>query len=78
MRYVSVQRSNIYYIVKGIMSSGRLWLSLNIRLRKSVESLTNEGILLTKGLRKWSAYFDNLTVGPSHPEMIGLPGLPAL
>jgi hypothetical protein len=51
-------------IVKRIMSSGRLWLSLNIRLRKSVESLTNEGILLTKGLRKWCAYFDNLKVGP--------------
>ena len=65
-------------IVRRIMSLGRLLLSLNIRLRKSVESLTNEGILLTKGLRKWSAYFDNLTVGPSHPEMIGLPGLPAL
>ena len=61
-------------IVRRIMSSGRLWLSLNIRLRKSVEYLTNEGILLTKGLRKWSAYFYNLTVGPSHPEMIGLPG----
>jgi hypothetical protein len=57
---------------------GRLLLSLNIRLRKSVESLTNEWILFTKVLREWYAYFDNLTLGPSHLEMIGLPGLPAL
>ena len=63
-------------IVRRIISEGRLWLSWNIRFRNSVELM--DGMLPTRGFKKWSAYFDNLTVGPSQPEMIGLPGMPDL
>ena len=30
------------------------------------------------GFRKWSAYSDSLVVGPSHLDIIGLPGTSAL
>ena len=72
MRDVIVYK-DLTSIVRRIISEGRVWLSWNIRFRKSVEFLTNEGMLPTKGFKKWS---DHLTVGPSHPEMTGLPRMP--
>ena len=65
-------------IVRRMILSGSLSFSEKIRRRKFVESLTYDLMWFISGFRKWSAYSDSLAVGPSHPDIIGLPGTSAL
>ena len=48
-------------------------LVLSMKLMKSVESLTYDSCSFAMGWRSLSTKADNLSVGPSHPEIIGLP-----
>ena len=65
-------------IVRRMILSWSLSFSEKIRRRKFVESLTYDLMWFISGFRRWSAYSDSLAVGPSHPEIIGLPGTSAL
>ena len=46
--------------------------------KKCVVSFMHEGEVSTIGFRLWLRYFDSLSVGELHLEMIGLPGVPCL
>ena len=54
-------------IVKRIISEGRLWLRVGIYFQEFCGVFEKRGDVTNQGFKN----FDNLTVRPSQPEMIG-------
>ena len=65
-------------IVTSMMFFGKLVFNVKILRRKYVVSCMYDGMWLRSGLRRWSAYWDSLTVGPPQPEIMGRPGMSCL